>query len=271
VAEYSKTTGVALRITEYSESSQIITLCTKDFGKLQGIAKGARRQKHGGGAGMDLLDLCEVVLVRKAPPALNVIASWQVVDGFPGLRTDLNRLYAALYAAEFVSQATDEGDSEPQIYRLLVSFLRALARPAAGATGSASPYPALLRFELLLLECVGLAPQTTACATCGAGVGEAPRFSPEAGGAVCRDCARGHADALAAPPETLKAMTLLRAKGTTMSAPAVARLSNGTVQQIRLLLDKHITYQLGRPLEMRKHVGVPPSRAARAAVPGQNG
>ena len=149
VTEYLKTSGVALRITEYSESSQIITLWTKDFGKLQGIAKGARREKKSGGAGMDLLDLCEVVLVKRSPPALNIVTSWRVADGFAGLRTDLKRLYAAMYAAEFVSRATDEGDADPQIYRLLVSFLRALARQ--GGHAASDTYRALLRFELHLL------------------------------------------------------------------------------------------------------------------------
>lgn len=252
MAEYSKTSGVALKITEYSESSQIITLWTRDFGKLQAIAKGARRQKHGGGAGIGLLDLCELVFVKKPPPALNIIASWQVLDGLPGLRTGLSRLYAAMYAAEFVSRATEEGDPEPQIFRLLVSFLRALA---AGA----SCYPALLRFELLLLLNVGLAPHTTSCATCGAEPGQAPRFSPEAGGVVCGNCARAHpaAAGLAVSRDVLNAMALLSAKRT---ASSQLNLSNIMIRQIRLLLDGHITYHLGRPLEMRKYVNPQDSR-----------
>ncbi len=252
MAEYCKTSGVVLRIAEYSESSQIITLWTKDFGKLQGIAKGARRQKGGGGAGMDLLNLCEIVFAKKPSPALNIIASWQVADDFRGLRSDLNRLYAAMYVAEFVSRATDEGDAEPGIFRLLVSFLRALDK-------GTNVYPALLRFEILLLEAVGLAPHTDGCVACGkelarrpsGGPDKAARFSPGAGGALCWNCSHGHADAVAASLDTLNAMELLSAKRTPSSQ---LNLSGGTILQVRLLLDEHIAYHLGRPLEMRKHV-----------------
>jgi len=252
VAEYCKTSGVVLRIAEYSESSQIVTLWTKEFGKLQGIAKGARRRKGGGGAGMDLLNLCEIVFVKKPSPALNIITSWQVADDFSGLRSDLGRLYAAMYAAEFVSSATDEDDAEPGIFRLLVSFLRALA---AGA----SSYPALLRFELLLLEAIGLGPHVDTCVVCGrpldksARADKAARFSPAAGGALCRNCAHGHGDAIAVSHDALSAMSLLSVRSR-FAGSSQLNLSGGTALQVRLLLDKHIVYHLGRPLEMRKHV-----------------
>jgi DNA repair protein RecO (recombination protein O) len=243
-----------LRITEYSESSQIVTLWTQDYGKLQAIAKGARRQTKSGGAGMDLLDLCEIVFVQKPPPTLNIIASWQVVEGSTPLRADLRRLYAALYAAELVIRATDEGDPERGIFRLLVSFLRALARGAPS-------YPALLRFELILLETVGLAPQVEQCTSCGGRLDDKPRFSPASGGALCSVCARHNPDGMSLSRHALAAMRALRSKRAGVSRLGI---SGETVREIRGLLDEHIRHHLGRTLEMRKHVD-PPARGGQGA------
>ncbi|GAJ11315.1 unnamed protein product, partial [marine sediment metagenome] len=40
-----KTQGIVLGSIDWHETSKIVTFYTKDFGKIRGVAKGARRKK----------------------------------------------------------------------------------------------------------------------------------------------------------------------------------------------------------------------------------
>jgi len=206
VAPYLHAEAVVLRTGEYSESSQVVTLYARPCGKVRAIAKGARRPKARGGVGLDLLNLCDAVLVPKPPPALSIIAGWHV--------------------------------------RLLVRLLEAL-------DGGTRPYPMLFRFELLLLRHAGLAPQTDRCVACGQ-ADEIVGFSPSGGGIVCARCISAWPDATRISPSTARALARLSGE----APPARVELSDRDGAEVRSLLDAHITYHLGRPLEMRRHVAI---------------
>jgi len=244
VAPYLHAEAVVLRTGEYSESSQVVTLYARPCGKVRAIAKGARRPKARGGVGLDLLNLCDAVLVPKPPPALSIIAGWHVRNTFRGLRRHLNRLYAAMYAVELLDRATDEGDPDAETYDLLVRLLEAL-------DGGTRPYPMLFRFELLLLRHAGLAPQTDRCVACGQ-ADEIVGFSPSGGGIVCARCIGAWPDATRISPSTARALARLSGE----APPARVELSDRDGAEVRSLLDAHITYHLGRPLEMRRHVAI---------------
>jgi DNA repair protein RecO (recombination protein O) len=261
MAEYSKTMAIVLRTTDYSESSQILTLWSEEHGKLRAIAKGARRSPKSGGAGMDLLNVCEIVFVHKAPPALSIITSWQVVESFSSLRQDLNQLYAGLYAAELVNHSTEEGHPDQETFRLLCSFLRALScgKPR---------YPGLLRFELLLLENFGIGPRVDGCATCGKPLGPGAAFCAASGGALCESCEIGGSDLLRVSLTVLRAMQRLARRD---RADGVAEISGETIGEIRYILDKYLSYHLGRQIGMRAYVtpSQAPAVVRSVAVSGQ--
>ena len=242
--DYAKTEAVVLRTGEYSETSQIVTLWTRECGKVRGIAKGARRKTKSGGAGLDLLNLCDVLLVRKVPPALSLITGWQVRSSMNGLRSDLQSLYAGLYAAELLDRSTDEGDPDPASFDLLVRFLRALDE-------GRRPYPMLLRFEILLLERAGIAPQGAVCVSCGThGPVRRPGFTASGGGLLCGACMGRYPDARPVSQAAVRALVSLSGR----EPPRGIKLTDREVAEIRGLLDAHLAYHLGRPLEMGRHI-----------------
>lgn len=237
-----------LKTVNYSETSQVLTFCSEKFGKLRAIAKGIRRGKHSGGAGMDLLNHCEIVVIYKQPPALSIISSWRVIDGFSPLRTDLDRLYISLYAAELTSKTVEEGQPEQDIYKLLSSFLRAISK-------GAGCYPAILRFELLLLERLGLAPEMSGCVSCGNEIdpnGETI-FSASAGGIICSSCAYSVSDEAVIPRSGLETMRLLASE----RGPGKREIPPAHVKPIRKSLDKWIQEHIGIMPEMRKYIEPP--------------
>src|SRR4051795_11481470 len=96
-----KATAIVLRTTDWSESSRIATLWTRELGKVRAVAKGGRRLKSSFENGLDLLTVCSIVLIRKNG-GLGLLIEAQGARRFPRLAGDLEALYAAYFVAELL-------------------------------------------------------------------------------------------------------------------------------------------------------------------------
>src|SRR5438105_3041807 len=178
-----KATALVVRTVDWSETSRIATLWTREFGKVRALAKGGRRLKSNFETALDLLTLCSMVFLRKSSGSLDLLTEAQVVRRFPRLRADLPALYAGYYIAELLADWTEDYDPHPVLFDEALATLQTLGTPGA-PTGVR-----LARFELVLLRELGYSPVLEACAACGAPVdGRGLAFSPAAGGVVCPAC-----------------------------------------------------------------------------------
>ena len=187
--------AIVLRLSDYSESSQIVSLFTTTAGLVRLIAKGARRgTRKRFAAGLDLLEHGDVSYIPpRGDAGLGTLTEWVQRDPFSGIRRDLLRQYGGLYAAELVSKLTEEHDPHPELFAALVGLLRDLA----GDTGlPAGRVAALVRFQSALLRAIGFAPVLRRCVDCGRPRvrGTPGYFSSTAGGLVCRDCEMHHTE-----------------------------------------------------------------------------
>src|SRR5438552_8454853 len=89
-----KALALVLKTTDWSESSRIATLWTREFGKVRALAKGGRRLKSSFESSLDLLTLCDIVLVRKTSGALDLLTEARVRERFAQVSRDLQPLYA---------------------------------------------------------------------------------------------------------------------------------------------------------------------------------
>src|SRR6266513_5517661 len=96
-----KATALVLRVVEFSETSSILTIFTREFGKVRGLAKGARRPKGPFESALDLLCLCRIVFLRKSSDALDLLTEAKLERRFRP--RDLSSLYAGYYVAELLS------------------------------------------------------------------------------------------------------------------------------------------------------------------------
>jgi DNA repair protein RecO (recombination protein O) len=179
-----KATGLVLRTTDWSETSRIATLWTREFGKVRALAKGGRRLKSNFETALDLLNVCGIVLLRKTSGSLDLLTEAQVVRRFPRLRTDLAALYAAYYVAELLADWTEDHDPHPAVYEEALATLEAL-----GVEKSLGAGLRVMRFEMVFLREMGFGPALETCAACEAAVNEnGLAFSAAAGGVVCPTC-----------------------------------------------------------------------------------
>src|SRR3954465_916631 len=103
-----KLTGLVVRAIDFSETSRIVTIWTREVGKVRALAKGARRLKSNFESALDLLTVCDLVLLRKTSGSLDLLTEARVRERFPLLRQDLQALYAAYYLAELLGDWTED-------------------------------------------------------------------------------------------------------------------------------------------------------------------
>jgi recombinational DNA repair protein (RecF pathway) len=160
VVPANRSLALVVRTVEVFETSLVVTLFTREMGKVAALAKGARRLKSSFQGGLDLLGVSDIVLFPKASEALDLLTEAAPVERFACLRRDLAALYAGYYIAELLTDLTDFHDPHPKLFDAARITLRHL--------GEAELRPRrILRFELACLRELGLMPALDQCAHCG--------------------------------------------------------------------------------------------------------
>ena len=136
--------GLILRLHDFSESSKVVTLYTREFGKIRALAKGGKRLRSPFESALDLLAHIRMVLVHKSGGALHLLTEATQASRFSGLRDTLDGLNGGYLVAELLGDWTEENDPHP---RLLDEALTTLTRLAMGGVGGDGARAALARFE----------------------------------------------------------------------------------------------------------------------------
>lgn len=234
-----KDQAVALRRLDYSETSQVLLFLTREHGPRRLLARGIKRgTKKRFAVGVDLLEHGELVFSARnvGESSLGNLIEWRQTSLYLGLRRDLERLYAAQYAAEVTAAMVEEADPHPELFDALVAFLGALA-------AECEPLPRLVGYQSALLTAVGLWPDLSRCMLCSrpAPPGRAGFFSAHQGGLVCRDCVNRVAEKC-------------KANGAVLDALRQGESSNQAASGGFELLDYTIAHTLGRRPELSRFV-----------------
>lgn len=144
-------TGIILRTRMLTESSLIVQWLTPSFGRISTVARGARRPKSPFRGKLDLFFSAEFSFQRSQRSELHQLREVVLRNSHAALRSDLERLQMAAYAAALIVQSTETDTPLPGFFRLLNGWLDHLARHAPSS-------PALFAFEIKLLEELGLRP-----------------------------------------------------------------------------------------------------------------
>ncbi|MFT7631982.1 MAG: DNA repair protein RecO (recombination protein O) [Mariniblastus sp.] len=187
-----KTIGIVLRVIAFSETSCIVTLYTREFGKITTMAKGARRPKSPFEAALDVLAICRIVFIEKSSGAMGLLTEAKLERRFRSASTNLKRLYAGYYIIELLNTLTDEGDPVPELFDSALEAITMIDSDSLDQADSRLAHE-ILRFELKTLELLGHLPMLTKCVSCGREKTTLSRvsFGLDAGGILCSDCRKG--------------------------------------------------------------------------------
>jgi len=189
--------AIVLRTQKLGEADRIITLFTRDHGRLRAVAKGVRRTKSRWGARLE--PASHVDLQLYTGKTFDVVTQAEGIENFGDeLSSDYQRWTIASAILESSERFTaQEHEPAVQQYNLVVGALKVLTH------NTYDPSLILDAYILRSLGVAGYAPSLTVCSVCDA-PGPHKYFSLVGGGSVCTNC---KPSAAATPtPETLQLM-----------------------------------------------------------------
>ena len=117
--ESYKTTGFVLHTLSYGESDLIVTFYSNDFGKLKGIAKGAKNSKKRFANVFEPFSLTNIIFSRKNRDTLAFIESCDIIDHYHSIRQDLEKTLIALYFIDLADHFSPEGKKKYKSVRTI--------------------------------------------------------------------------------------------------------------------------------------------------------
>lgn len=196
--------AIVLRWRPYGDSDKIATLLTQDFGKLTGIAKGAKRSRRRFANSLEPLAKVRLHFRLRAGASLAFLESCELIRGSDVLNQPLKFAYAS-YLAELCDHFTAEEQPVREVFDLLEQGLSLLEVQAASS--------AFLRaFELQLLTLAGYEPRLDRCAGCGQATDavEAVFLSLQQGTFLCAHCRARGEDCLEVDGQVLRQLINLK-------------------------------------------------------------
>lgn len=231
--------AVVLRHSDWGEADRLLSLYSRERGKVRAVAKGARRIRSRKAGHLE--PFTRVVLQLARGRDLPIVTQADTVEAYLPLRENLLLTGYAAYVVELLDRFTYEEEGEnADLYRLLVETLGRLA-------AEDDPWPALRYYEVHLLDYLGFRPQLFVCVNCGAEIQAADQFfSPAAGGVLCPGCGAGLPGAW---PVSMDVLRYLRHfQRSDYAAARRARPAAGPRLETEALMQRYFTYLLERAL-----------------------
>jgi DNA repair protein RecO (recombination protein O) len=245
-----KTSAIILRTIDFSESSCVVTLFTRDFGKISALAKGARRPKGPFEAAIDLLALVRIVFLSKSSDALDLLTEAKLDRRFRAASKDLTRLYAGYYIIELLDDLTDNNDPHPELFDIANQTILNLDSEEPVASN-------ILRFEMAALNLLGHSPSWRQCVGCGSTnveLNNGISFGLLAGGAFCRNCRAGKRQVVRLGSKSVELLEAYMSVETEdwRNVPLESRQHG----EIRGVINQYFSHLLGKRPRMHKFLGL---------------
>lgn len=231
--------AVVLRHSDWGEADRLLTLFTREHGKLRVIAKGARKVLSRKAGHLEPFTHVTIQLARGRE--LPIVSQVETLEAYLPLREDLVKLGYASYVLELIDRFTyDEEGNNPVIFRVLTETLARIANEPDG-------WLAARYYEMRLLDFLGFRPKLFECANCGREVEPLDQyFSPSAGGVICPKCGLGLPGLWPIGVEALK--YLRHFQRSNYAEAARARPNAGIQKQVETVMQGYFTYLLEREL-----------------------
>lgn len=172
--------AVVLNHRYFGEADKIVTLYSRERGKLRAVARGSRRPRNRLLAGTQPYSHTEFLIF--SGKGLDQISQCELKESFYPLREGLEEMAAAAYVTELYDLLIEEREGHGELFYLLLCILHLLV-------GTKDIELVLRFFELRLLSLLGYQPQLHQCVSCAGQLERGQlKFSPRLGGTLCARC-----------------------------------------------------------------------------------
>lgn len=192
-----KLEGIVIRTNEYGETNQIVTIYTREMGKVGAMARGAKKPKSRLSSISQLFT--NGLFLVQVTSGLGTLQQGEIIQSMRAIREDLVITAHAACVVELTDRLTEDRAANPFLYELLLQTLQYM-------NDGVDPEVLLYIYEIKMLQVAGIAPYLSGCAVCGRTEGNFS-FSIKEGGFICHVCLSQDSFAI---PISAAAVKLLR-------------------------------------------------------------
>ncbi|MCJ7508528.1 MAG: DNA repair protein RecO [candidate division Zixibacteria bacterium] len=179
-----KASALVLKSTNLRESSRIVTLYSKEFGKMKVVAKGMLLPQSRFGGNLENFSEINIVFYKRENTELYTLSQVDLVNPFHKLCLDLDRFAIASTGMELLDKLVSWEEPSPKVFDLSLDFLSQIE-----SIGKSNLKKVLLGYVLKLVTILGYKPKLEDCVACDKKIKDRfIFFSPERGGLVCSSC-----------------------------------------------------------------------------------
>ncbi len=234
MSEILKTEAVVLSKLNYGDTSLIISLFTKELGRISAILKGARSPKSKIGMKVDPLNYIEVVFYIKGTRDLQIISSADLIEHYSGIKEDLEKLKYAHSVIELVKNLTPEHEQNIRLFNGVVRILSLLE------SSSELPNLTFARFFLFFLHEIGYEVQLEKCVSCGRTDLEGMQLSYNFNsGLLCEQCRAEYLESFVINLELFSCL-----KGLKTNKKPIENANSQVIDRAIIFMEKYMMYHL---------------------------
>jgi len=176
-----KTEGIVLKSMEYDEADKIVTLYTKNIGKITAIAKGVRKTKSKFGSSLEILTY-SIFLIYKGRN-IDIISQTEILESFFLASKEVIKYAFAVNCVEMVNKLTEEREINVGLFNLLKQVLHYLRETNDQKLLAMS-------FKWQTMSILGYRPSLNHCCRCNKSIEDQNEmyFNIKEGGLICNNC-----------------------------------------------------------------------------------
>ncbi len=174
-----ETEAIVLGATNWGEADKIVTLLTREKGKVRAVAYGSRRAKSPLSSLTQLFNVADLQLFASAH-GLDIVRSYAHKFFLADLSYDYEAFGYGAFVAELICEFCEEKEAQPELYEKILLIVPSFKKRKPRIVALAAFYQ--------ILECTGYQLQYKKCVKCGNALDEGAAFSLSEGGALCHNC-----------------------------------------------------------------------------------
>ncbi|MDQ0858342.1 DNA repair protein RecO [Bacillus sp. V2I10] len=173
-----KCEGIVIRTNDYGETNKIVTIYTRELGKVGVMARGAKKPNSRLTSSTQLFTYGYFLFQKSS--GLGGLQQGETISSMRGIREDIFLTAYASYAAELLDKSTEQNEPNPFLFELFSQTLQLLNE-------GVDPDVLLFIFEMKIVNVLGLYPQLDSCVNCSSKDGTF-HFSIRENGFICHRC-----------------------------------------------------------------------------------
>jgi DNA repair protein RecO (recombination protein O) len=176
-----KTEAIILRRMDFRETSLIVDLYTRDFGKLSGILKGIRAEPKKFASSVEVSSHNDVIFYKKTSTTLHLVSACDLKDNFFKIRQSMMKAGMMGIMMELIASVMQPEDKNEEVFNLALECLRELE-------ATITPEKVITIFKIKMLALSGFKPHFDSCVSCSDKILGQSKFSLSLGGLLCEKC-----------------------------------------------------------------------------------